>query len=172
MEKPIKFGIMAIYVVMIVMLSSSCAKFKQIQKDKYASVEHHYHDSTSYYEKETIKEVYLDPDSTQAFFDLERFLEDGYAKSTDRYFTTEIRYVDNGIAVTTSVDSLMQVIREIQREQLRVTSKKEDEVNTTSSEKKVTTVNIWPLVIGLIGLVILFFVLRFLYKKFKNPIGF
>ena len=160
------------YAALFVALVSSCSILKENQKNVEKTEEHHYHDSTFVIERETIREVYTNPDSTTAEFDLKELIEMGYAKSTDRYFTTEIRYRDNNLQVTTSIDSLLSVIRELETEVGNFTSTKDNYVDSkTKNKEKTVQSSPWQwlfviLVLLSIGL-FLFLAGRFVFKKLK-----
>lgn len=150
----------------------SCQKIKEWSKKRTRIVEHHYHDSTFNIQKETITERWLPADTTSAHFDLEALLRSGYGKSTDRYFTTEIRYIDNGLTVTTTIDSLMERIRSLERSQGTIqvnTDKKED---VTDKTKEVTVTSYWW-ILGPIATVIIILLIAYLWRRFIrwNPIG-
>lgn len=159
---------MKILLITSAIILSSCAVFKQKNKEVEHRTEHHYHDSTHTIERETITERLIPGDSTKAYFELEKLLKEGSLKSVDRHFTTEIRYKDNGLMVTTYMDSLMERIRALER----ITEKKASTAEITidaekkSSNKEVKNRGITYIIIAVI-LILLFFWFRIEFSLFK-----
>lgn len=163
----------AVWCVALALLVCSCDVYKHRNETEKIVKEHHYHDSTYVLETLTIKEITAKPDSTKAYFDLRKLLETGYGKSTDRYFTTEIRYKDSGLVVTTTIDSLISIVKELQRQTANLSVRSQSEISeqsvvleTTKEIKNKIGQFIWSIII----LILLIFAL-YLYWQYKkrNP---
>lgn len=138
-------------VIISILLFCSCSIFKTKNQNKVKAEIHHYHDSTYYHEKETIREVKIAGDTTKATFNLEELLKNGYGKSTDRHFTTEIRYVDGNLNVTTTMDSLIKRISELEKSFSKVNTNEATIIDSKTKDKTVEVKNYWPLVVAIIG---------------------
>ena len=155
-------------IIISILLFCSCSIFKHKNKNQVKSEVHHYHDSTYYHEKETIREVKVAGDTTNATFNLEELLKNGYGKSTDRHFTTEIRYVDGNLNVTTTMDSLIQRISELEKSFSKVNSNDATIIDSKTKDKVVEVKNYWPIIITLLAIIILLIAGFIIYQYFKG----
>lgn len=154
--------------LLLIYVLASCSIFKTKNQNKVKAEIHHYHDSTYYHEKETIREVKVAGDTTNASFNLEELLKNGYGKSTDRHFTTEIRYVDGNLNVTTTMDSLIQRISELEKSFSKVNSNESTIIDSKTKDKTVEVKNYYPIVITLLAIIILLIAGFIIYKYFKG----
>lgn len=147
-----------------VLALTSCSIIKNKQKEKYKSEVHHYHDSTFTIEKLTTSEIKTVGDSTKGTFDLEALLKSGYGKSTDRYFTTEVRLKDGSLEVLTKFDSLVQIITQMERTIGSFQTTIDYKENKKGTITSVAITNYIPFAIFLIILLVICFLI-FRYRK-------
>lgn len=159
-----------VLLISVILLSASCASVRERQKLKYQSkvVENHYRDSVHTFERETIREQLIKSDSTLARFNLDSLIKAGTLRSSDRYFTTEIRYQDNNLIVTTTIDSLMSRIRMLERSfsSTHVSDQRIEDVSKVLSERKSTSFSGWIFV----GIGLIFVILVYLYWRMEEHI--
>lgn len=135
----------------------SCERWKRVSTE--VTEKHYYHDTTLVSRTETIKPVFIPADSTNAVFELKRLIEAGELSHTDRQFTTRIIYRDGNLNVSTTVDSLMLLLREIQEEQLRIKVSGSETKTKVVDEKKPQ--RYWPwLLVAFVVSVLFFFAFR------------
>lgn len=168
MKKAFSILMIAVWLVVFIFFGTSCDVLKNRTSKTEIVKEHHYHDSTFMIENMTIREISAKPDSTKAYFDLQALLKSGYGKSTDRYFTTEVVYKDNGILVTTSIDSLISIVKELQRQTVKSTVQQQLDKNIESTEEtKTKESKVQSIIISVIVLILLLLCLvAFVYYKF------
>jgi len=156
-------------IIISILLFCSCSIFKTKNQNKVKAEVHHYHDSTYYHEKETIREVKVAGDTTNASFNLEELLKNGYGKSTDRHFTTEIRYVDGNLNVTTTMDSLIKRISELEKSFSKVNTNETTIIDSKTKDKTVEVKEYWTIaILSLLAIIILLIAGFIIYKYFKG----
>lgn len=160
--------------LMLIISAASCSVIKNIRRDKTKSEIHHYHDSTYFLEKQTIREIQTPGDSTKASFWLEQLLKSGYGKSTDRHFTTEVRYIDGNLEVTTSFDSILSRQTDTERTLSQVKNDVAALVDSKTKTKTIEVKNYTGLIIGLFLSLALFVliigaILYWRFHKFLKP---
>lgn len=168
------FGLlmMVVWILVFVFMATSCKTIKNWKKERVVVKEHHHYDTTHVIENLSIREVTAKPDSTNAWFGLRELIENGAMTSTDRYFTTKIIYQDSGLSVTTTIDSLITLVKELQRQtvtntvQLQVEKDNELKSNTKSKESFILpSWGWWLIAVLLIVVVVLYFYLRMIRLK-------
>lgn len=150
---------------------SSCSLVKRIQSNRTKQEIHHYHDSTHVIEKLTTKEITTLGDSTTANFLLQKLIESGYGKQVDGNFTTEVKISDGVLSVTTTLDSLVQRITELERTKTQTQSDKIVFVESKQKNKTVEVKNYTMLIVSLFLLLILVIlgVSALIYFKVLKP---
>lgn len=152
--------------LVLVALLTSCSIFKE--RKKVSEHHHHYRDSTHTIEKLTIREVKMKGDSTKAFFNLDSLIKSGTLRSQDRFFTTEIRYMNGNLLVSTTIDSLTKIITDMERSMSRTEAIAMSAMNSDSriTEKKDYTV--WIVGMILFMLLLIIGVILFIYYQMKT----
>lgn len=160
-----------ILILFLAFTAGSCSLVKKVKREKVDREIHHYHDSTHFLETQTIREIHTASDSTKAYFWLEELIKKGYLKSVDRNFTTEIRYKDGGLEVSTYMDSLLQRITEIERElsntksQQTVVEHKDETIKDTEKKNKFP----WIISAFLAGVLLIVVFGVYVYVKVSKP---
>lgn len=145
---------------LFLVLLSSCKVWKKLTKESTES--HYYHDSTVVHTKESFTPVFIPGDSTKSTFNLEELLRSGQLKSTDRHFTTEIRYLDGNLHVNTTMDSLMLLLRKHEQMIQSMKTQQTHKKDVVVQEHKKSSMNwFWvALVLGAVLCVVVFLKIR------------
>jgi len=156
-----------LFILVLVYGAASCSIIKNKRNDRVKSEIHHYHDSTYFLEKQTVREIQTPGDSTKASFWLEQLLKSGYGKSTDRHFTTEVRYIDGSLEVTTSFDSILARQTETERTLSQVQNNLDQLIDSKTKSKDVEVKDYTPIFIGssILLLLILIILAAVIYLK-------
>lgn len=166
MKKLIKISILAVLVSMM----CSCSIFKRTAKVE--QHHHHYRDSTHTIEKLTVREIRTKGDSTRAFFNLDSLIRSGVLRSQDRFFTTEIRYLNGNLQVNTTIDSLTKIITDLERSVSKTEAIAMSAISnkTKTTEKKDYTGVVIALILFLVLLIIGVGLLLFYQMKNRMPL--
>jgi tetrahydromethanopterin S-methyltransferase subunit B len=153
-------------IMVLAVILSSCSIFKE--RKKVSEQHHHYNDSVHTVEKITIREEKVKGDSTKALFNLDSLLKSGVLRSQDRFFTTEIRYMNGNLQVSTTIDSLTKIITDMERSMSRTEAIAMSAINSESRTK--TKKDFTMLIVGVIlfTLLMIVAVILFLYYQMKT----
>lgn len=155
-------------ILLVSLLVTSCQIWKHKTSNDVQKEVHTHTDSIYKYYNEKETQTYIKPEKAMFSFLLDSLLKAGVIENKQGVIETKIIYKNNELQVTTSIDSLMKVIKEIQRGQQDFISNQSKKTKKhVQAVKKDTKAGFSPFFVYCLISTIAFLILAFLFFVVK-----